>query len=152
MIEITRASTLDQEVVVAIDRACFREATINVEAELQHPWSYLFLARQEGESSAQAFLLAWLVSDELHVLSVATLPEFRRQGFARALLTHAIDFALSRAARTVILEVRRSNHTAIELYRAFGFTTTRVRVRYYADNMEDALEMALALSAHKPDR
>ena len=145
MIDVTRASSLDAEVVAAIDRACFREATANLDAELKHPWSYVFLARPPGDDGARAFLLAWLVSDELHVLTVATLPEFRRRGLARALLAHAIDFARSRSARTVLLEVRRSNQAALDLYAAFGFVTARIRPRYYADNDEDAIEMMLAL-------
>jgi ribosomal-protein-alanine N-acetyltransferase len=45
----------------------------------------------------------------------------------------------------VLLEVRPSNQAAIDLYRAFGFVTARVRPRYYADNGEDAIEMTLAL-------
>ena len=145
MIDVTRASSLDAEIVVAIDRACFREATVNLENELKHPWSYVFLARPQHDDSARAFLLAWLVSDELHVLTVATLPEFRRRGLARALLAHVIDFARTRGARTVLLEVRRSNEAALELYAAFGFVTSRIRPRYYADNQEDAIEMTLAL-------
>ena len=149
MIDIIRASTLDREVISAIDRACFREPTINVETELKHPWSYLFLARPEGEPAARAFLLAWLVSDELHVLSVATLPEFRRRGLGHALLAHAIDFARSRGGQTALLEVRRSNQAALDLYGAFGFVTARIRPRYYADNMEDAIEMTLALAPPK---
>ena len=150
MIDITRASTLDAEAVLAIDRACFRDPTLNVETELKHPWAYLFLARPEGEKVARAFLLAWLVSDELHILSVATLPEFRRRGLGRALLRHVIEFARTRGGRTVLLEVRPSNHAALDLYRAFGFETARIRPRYYADNMEDAIEMILALSPLEP--
>lgn len=151
MVDVTRASSLDVEVVVTIDRACFREATVNLENELKHPWSYVFLARPPHEDSARAFLLAWLVSDELHVLTVATLPEFRRRGLARALLAYVIDFARSRGARTVLLEVRRSNQAAFALYAAFGFVTSRIRPRYYADNQEDAIEMTLALPAKAPD-
>ena len=147
MIDVPRASSLDAEVVVAIDRACFREATVNLENELKHPWSYVFLARPPDDDSARAFLLAWLVSDELHVLTVATLSEFRRRGLARALLTYVIDFARSRGARTVLLEVRRSNQAAFALYAGFGFVTSRIRPRYYADNQEDAIEMTLALPA-----
>ena len=145
MIDITRASSLDAEIVAAIDKACFHESTANLEAELKHPWSYVFLARPPDDGNARAFLLAWLVSDELHVLTVATLPEFRRRGLARALLAHAIDLARSRGARTVLLEVRRSNQAALDLYAAFGFVTARIRPRYYADNQEDAIEMTLAL-------
>ena len=50
-------------------------------------------------------------------------------------------------ARTVLLEVRRSNQAAFALYAAFGFVTSRIRPRYYADNQEDAIEMTLALPA-----
>jgi ribosomal-protein-alanine N-acetyltransferase len=150
VIDITRASSLDAEVVVAIDKACFREATANLEGELKHPWSYVFLGRPSGDDGARAFLLAWLVSDELHVLTVATLPGFRRRGLARALLAYAIDFARSRGARTVLLEVRRSNQAALDLYTAFGFVTARIRPRYYADNQEDAIEMTLVLPPPPP--
>jgi [ribosomal protein S18]-alanine N-acetyltransferase len=150
VIDITRASTLDATVVAAIDRASFREPTINVETELGHPWSYLFLARPDGHPAARAFLLAWLVSDELHILSVATMPEFRRRGLGRALLAHAIDFARARGAASVLLEVRRSNEAALALYAAFGFVLARIRPRYYADNQEDAIEMTLALHAFPP--
>jgi [ribosomal protein S18]-alanine N-acetyltransferase len=147
VIDITRASTLDAAIVAAIDRACFSEPTVNVETELKHPWSYIFLARQEGEAEPRAFLLAWLVSDELHILSVATLPTVRRHGLARALLAHVIEFARARKGRSVLLEVRPSNYAALELYRAFGFVTARLRPRYYADNQEDAMEMTLTLSS-----
>ena len=150
MIDITRASTLDAEAVLAIDSACFREPTLNVETELKHPWSYLFLARPEGQTVARAFLLAWLVSDELHILSIATLPDFRRCGLGRALLRHVIDFARARGGRNVLLEVRPSNHAALDLYHAFGFVTARIRPRYYADNQEDAIEMTLALAPPEP--
>jgi|SRR5579859_860115 len=135
----------DPETILAIDRACFAEGTVNVGAEFDRPWAKLWVARENEEGPARAFLLAWLVVDELHVLSVATLPEFRRRGMARALLDRAIAFARESGVRTVLLEVRRSNATAIRLYRAFGFSATAVRANYYADNLEDAVEMTLTL-------
>jgi ribosomal-protein-alanine N-acetyltransferase len=147
VIDIRRASILDAALVVSIDKASFHDATVNVETELGQAWSYLFLARLEEEKRDGAFLLAWLVSDELHILSVATRPEFRRRGLGRALLTHAIDFAKGRGARTALLEVRRSNVAALDLYAKFGFVTSRVRPRYYADNDEDAIEMILEFPA-----
>ena len=133
----------DPEAILAIDRVCFAQGTVNVSAELERPWSRVWVVREMGEP--RAFLLAWLVVDELHVLSVATLPRFRRRGMARALLEHAIAFAREHKVRTVLLEVRRSNVAAIRLYRAFGFSATAVRPRYYADNFEDAVEMSLVL-------
>jgi ribosomal-protein-alanine N-acetyltransferase len=104
------------------------------------------VARETGDTSEpRAFLLAWLVVDELHILSVATLPDFRRRGMARALLERAITFGRDKGARSILLEVRRSNAAAIQLYRSFGFWTAGVRPRYYADNLEDAVEMTALL-------
>jgi ribosomal-protein-alanine N-acetyltransferase len=135
----------DPQAILDIDRACFAQGTVNVSAELERPWARVWVVRENGSGEPRAFLLAWLVVDELHVLSVATLPRFRRQGMARALLEHAIGFAREQKVRTVLLEVRRSNAAAIRLYRAFGFSATALRPRYYADNFEDAVEMSLLL-------
>jgi ribosomal-protein-alanine N-acetyltransferase len=57
----------------------------------------------------------------------------------------AIGFASARRLRLVLLEVRRSNSAAIQLYRKLGFSVTGVRPGYYADNQEDAIEMMLTL-------
>jgi len=134
----------DPEVILAIDHACFAQGTVNIAAEFERPWSRVWVAG-EGDEEPRAFLLAWLVVDELHVLSVATLPESRRRGMARALLERAIAFARENDVRTVLLEVRRSNAAAIRLYRAFGFSAAALRPKYYADNLEDAIEMSLVL-------
>ncbi len=146
LISPARNDGVDAEAILTIDGACFAESTVNIAAELERSWAHVWVARlDDATSEPRAFLLAWLVGDELHVLSVATLPGFRRRGLARALLEHALAFARERKVRIVLLEVRRSNRSAIRLYRAFGFSATRVRPRYYADNGEDAIEMALTL-------
>jgi ribosomal-protein-alanine N-acetyltransferase len=64
---------------------------------------------------------------------------------ARALLEQAIEFSKHKEVRTILLEVRRSNLAAIQLYRSFGFSAVSLRPRYYADNFEDAVEMNLLL-------
>jgi ribosomal-protein-alanine N-acetyltransferase len=143
LVSLAQNDGRDPEAILAIDRACFAQGTVNVGAELERPWARVWVVRDEG--APRAFLLAWLVVDELHVLSVATLPAFRRRGMARALLEHAIAFAREQKVQTILLEVRRSNAAAIRLYRAFGFSATAVRPRYYADNFEDAVEMSLVL-------
>jgi ribosomal-protein-alanine N-acetyltransferase len=112
------------------------------------------VARREGE--VHAFIVSWHVADELHVLDVATLPASRRSGLGRLLMEHAIEYARVNGIKHILLEVRRSNATAIRLYRACGFFAMGVRPRYYPDD-EDALEMALVLDpqsgevVRKPD-
>jgi ribosomal-protein-alanine N-acetyltransferase len=107
--------------------------------EMARPWARLWVARDD-DGAAIAFLIAWHVADELHVLNVATRLDRRRMGIARALLDAAVAYARARAIEHVLLEVRRSNRAAIALYRSVGFFAMGVRARYYHDD-EDAVEM-----------
>lgn len=138
--------------VIAIEQASFgdsaRQGRLDepkLREELNRPWARLWLARRNEKTLA--FILAWHVADELHVLDVATKPDARRSGLARALMDHALAYARAHAVRHMLLEVRRSNTPAIKLYRACGFFAMGVRPRYYADD-EDAVEMALLLDEH----
>ncbi len=117
--------------------------------ELARPWARLWVARERGEQVA-AFLVAWHVADELHVLNVATHPDRRRRGLARALMNEAVSYARRQKMKHVLLEVRRSNRAAIALYRATGFFAMGVRARYYPDD-EDAVEMVLLLDPETGD-
>jgi ribosomal-protein-alanine N-acetyltransferase len=111
--------------------------------ELARPWARIWVARDDDEAPI-AFLIAWHVADELHVLNVATRVDRRRRGIARALLDEAVAYARTRGIKHVLLEVRRSNRAAIALYRSVGFFAMGVRARYYPDD-EDAVEMVLLL-------
>jgi ribosomal-protein-alanine N-acetyltransferase len=139
------AESGDLDVVEALARACFSESDFSVREELARPWSRVWSASLARDEDPAAFLVAWHVADELHVLNVATAPPLRRRGLARALMDEALAYAGSQSIRIVLLEVRRSNRAAIKLYRGLGFTALGVRPGYYSDNNEDAIEMILAL-------
>jgi [ribosomal protein S18]-alanine N-acetyltransferase len=115
----------------------------HVRDEMQRAWSKLWVAREE-DGAVVAYLVAWHVADELHVLNVATKEDRRRRGIARALMDEVVRYARVRHVVHVLLEVRRSNRPAIGLYRGVGFFAIGVRVKYYPDD-EDAVEMVLAL-------
>jgi len=72
--------------------------------------------------------LAWIIT-------LGVLPEFRRQGIARALLL-ACEARIS--VTRIRLSVRRSNWPAIVLYEAEGYRQVSVWDKYYVDG-EDAL-------------
>lgn len=86
---------------------------------------------------AQSF--NYLVADELHILNIAVAPQYRRQGYAKLLLSNILEMAAKRGCFFSTLEVRASNWAAQELYRQFGFVQTGLRPKYYKDNGEDAL-------------
>jgi ribosomal-protein-alanine N-acetyltransferase len=145
VVDSARREAAELEAIGAIDRASFPAGSVDVAEELDRPWARIWVARFGEGAVPSAFLLAWLVADELHVLSVATHPSARRRGLARALLAQALAAAREKKMRLVLLEVRRSNQAAIRLYRGFGFRAMGVRPGYYADNREDAIEMILVL-------
>lgn len=141
----------DVAAVVALQEAAFPPPQVaeggrvgegQLREELARPWAHLWVSR--AGTLPKAFLLAWHVADELHVLNVATHPRERRRGHGRALLDHALAFARAHQVRLVLLEVRRSNRVAQALYRSAGFYAMGLRLRYY-DGVEDAVEMALLL-------
>lgn len=118
---------------------------VDLEAELSREIALPWVLRSPGSGAAVAFCLAWSVADELHLLDMASHPEHRRQGHARALLGELLSYARRERKRLVLLEVRQSNEAAIRLYQSAGFETTGVRRGYYSDTGEDALEMRVTL-------
>jgi ribosomal-protein-alanine N-acetyltransferase len=94
------------------------------------------------------YTIIQVIVDELHLLNICIAPKFQGQGFGRALLNEVIELADEHSASVVLLEVRRSNHRAQQLYLQSGFNEISVRRGYYpAENgREDAILMAMDLS------
>ena len=91
------------------------------------------------------FCLARVAADEAEILTLAVLPERRRQGIAARLLAAAMAAAAGHGARRMLLEVAETNLGARLLYAAAGFRPVGRRARYYASG-EDALVLAAALA------
>lgn len=97
----------------------------------------------EVDQRVAGMIVGWLFVDEIHIATIATHPDFRRQGIARKLLSHTLTEAVKEGARSSFLEVRESNLAAQEMYREFGYKEAGRRRRYYKDNGEDAILMSL---------
>jgi ribosomal-protein-alanine N-acetyltransferase len=140
-----RRMTLDDiDQVVAIDQASFSlpwpERSFRFEVT-DNPASRAWVAEADGRIAGM--IVAWLLVDEAHIATIATHPDFRRQGIASKLLIHALQTMQSEGARTSVLEVRASNLAAQEMYRKFGFEESGRRPKYYKNNGEDAILMSL---------
>jgi [ribosomal protein S18]-alanine N-acetyltransferase len=90
-----------------------------------------------------AMIVSWIIVDEMHIATIATHPDFRRQGIGERILRDALLDAKKAGARLAFLEVREANEAAQAMYRKFGFRATGRRPRYYRDNGEDAILMTL---------
>ena len=140
-----RKMTLDDlEQVVAIDQVSFSLPwpARSFQFELtDNPASRCWVADLDGR--VISMVVAWLIVDEIHIATIATHPDFRKQGIGKALLLHTLKSAKEEGAITSFLEVREGNETALEMYRKFGYVESGRREGYYKDNDEDAILMLL---------
>ncbi len=102
---------------------------------------YVMCRLEYGGSHFKRFGLA----KKGHVVSIAVLPEYRRQGIGSALMKEVMLNLQRQGANECFLEVRVSNEHALELYRSLGFAQVDRLPSYYLDG-EDAYVLAAKLS------
>jgi ribosomal-protein-alanine N-acetyltransferase len=85
--------------------------------------------------------------DEAHLLTLSVTAGWQQEGWGEKLLQHFICLAKEHHARSVFLEVRKSNLGAARLYERIGFTRIATRSGYYPAmaGCEDAIVMELTL-------
>ncbi len=138
--------------VLAIERSCFKDPwpPSAFLSEIQFTWSWFRLAGEAGAdgrlSRVDAFIICWIMPDDMHVLNVAVAPEARRRGIARLLMLEALACFADRGGGTASLEVRPSNLAARRLYESLGFYKAGLRKNYYRADNEDALVMNLEVA------
>ena len=142
---VIRKMTIDDvPVVVELDKMSFSlpwpERSFRFELT-DNPASRCWVAEADGRIIGM--IVVWLIVAEAHVATLATHPDFRRQGIAKKLLSHALQYLSSEGAQSSFLEVRASNTAAQEMYRKFGYKESGRRRHYYKDNDEDAILMNL---------
>jgi len=148
-LRVRRMRQEDVERVVEVEKDGFAHpwSADLLRRELYHDWSVSLVAtlQIDGRDKVVAFIVFWLVHDEVHVLNIAVGLEARRRGIARVLMDEAAARGRERKARVCTLEVRRSNLPAITLYRSLGYRQVGIRPNYYVDEGEDAIVMVLDL-------
>ena len=102
------------------------------------------MARKKGggcNHSVTAYLCGRIVGDEIYILKLAVSEKWRGCGIGSKLLKESLRRALEKNTLSAVLDVRLSNHPAIELYKKHGFQAIGIRPGYYIDTGEDALMM-----------
>jgi ribosomal-protein-alanine N-acetyltransferase len=137
----------DLQTVITLESASFEDPWVNdaLEQELTPDRLRLPLVA-EIAGRLVGYLMAWKVVDQLHILNIASDPEFRRRGIGTALLLKAAEKGAELGLAEITLEVRQSNSEAQSFYLGHGFRATGRRPGYYADNGEDAIIMTCATS------
>ena len=140
-ITIRPLSALDLEAVERVSHACFEHdgERPEFEDELDRPYAHCLLAH-DADGVCIGYTLGWHLGDVLDVISVAVLPQVRKQGVGEALMRALMQRAKEAEIGSLCLDVRASNAPAIALYSKLGFTAVGKRRAYYRDG-EDALTM-----------
>jgi ribosomal-protein-alanine N-acetyltransferase len=141
------AADLDQ--VVAIDQVSFSlpwpASSFKYELN-QNQTSRCWVAEfPAGDPEARVIAMAvvWMIIDELHIATIAVLPEFRHLRVGQKLLGVILKDAVNLGAVNAFLEVRETNRAARAMYQKFGFKEVGKRPHYYSDTQEDAILMNL---------
>ncbi len=92
--------------------------------------------------------IVMLAAGEAHILNLCVNSDYQRKGLGRNLLNYMTKKAALSGIDMILLEVRRSNQSAINLYQSEGFHELGVRHNYYPDEAgrEDAIIFAKYLA------
>ena len=118
------------------------EAVIAVEQSVYgHPWtvgnfkdalaSGYQAQRLLAGDTLIGYFVAMQVVDEVHLLNITVSLNYRSQGWAKLMLDALAVWSRGQGCAWLWLEVRESNHRAIQVYRNHGFKQVGLRKDYY---------------------
>jgi ribosomal-protein-alanine N-acetyltransferase len=124
--------------VLAIEQACF-----------EFPWKeedFIHCLQQrncigmvaEYEGHVVGFMIYEVPKNRIHLLNIATAPEFQRRGVAGQMIQKLVGKLVNQRRSRIVLEVRETNLPALVFFRALGFRATVVIKNFYEDMNEDA--------------
>ena len=91
-----------------------------------------FVIENKDDEIISSVNVGYSLDDKYEISMVATHPDYRRKGFARKLVTQAVEYSKNLGAKMCILEVLDINEPAYKLYRSLDFvhydTTTRQKL------------------------
>jgi ribosomal-protein-alanine N-acetyltransferase len=105
-----------------------------------NPFACNLVVRNE-EGGVEGYACAWIVDREVRVNNLAVREDRRRKGLGESLLRYLLDLGREQRCTRAVLDVRPSNHPALNLYKKLGFHPVGRRRGYYTDSGEDALVM-----------
>ena len=90
------------------------------------------------------FLISSIIQDECHIMNLCVDAKYRGSGYGRLILNKLHDEIATISCKTVFLECRPSNISAMNLYESEGYNEIGVRRNYYPapNGYEDAIMLA----------
>lgn len=136
-----RLSESDLDGAAELEKLCFSNPWSKNSLELltKDGIGMGMVCRKDGGVVAYGGMLC--IVDEGQITNIATHPDYRRQGYGRAIVEALKKYASENGINSISLEVRASNESAIAMYSSLGFRTEGRRKGFYTKPAEDALIM-----------
>ncbi len=91
------------------------------------------------------YIFTHKIDKDVQILNIAIDTAYQHKGYGERLLSYYMDQLDEDIS--IVLEVRKSNFPAINLYLKFGFSELGIREKYYNDG-EDAIVMKMEFLTH----
>jgi [ribosomal protein S18]-alanine N-acetyltransferase len=138
----------DLEKIIVIENVCHKHpwSKKNFIDCLEHGyWNYVLLDSREPEPLV-GYCIVMPGVEELHLLNISIAPNFQRRQIAQQALLAIEKTGFENGYKRILLEVRKSNIPAINLYKKLNYQLIGQRKDYYpvisqTVSREDALVM-----------
>jgi len=134
---IRKAKVDDINNLVSLEKKVFEQSlgeSFLYDEFLLNPFAHYFVFEQEGKIIGYIGYRA--IDEAAEMMNFCVDPSYQSMGIGAEILAHSIQYLKNLKVKTILLEVRVSNHKAISLYEKFGFTRKHKRINYYGN--EDA--------------
>jgi len=141
-IEIRKVQLSDLDEIYKIEQEnfihCWSKEFIQFNIQLPEYIRKFYVAVKENK--IVGYIVCWLSDKTAHIYNISIKKEVQNQGIGSCLLEYLLEELKKDGFKTVVLEVRKSNSKAINLYKKFGFAEVKVLPKFYPDG-EDAIYM-----------
>jgi ribosomal-protein-alanine N-acetyltransferase len=134
LVDIRGVTQKDLQVVLGIEYKCFKDpyplALLN-RLRVMYPDGFLVAVADSKIVGYVIGVIRWGATG--HILAIGIDPSYRRQQIGSALMERIIDRLRAKGAKTIRLEVRKSNSGAQQFYLKLGFKEMGEIPYYYED-------------------
>lgn len=146
---LRRMTEADLETVYSIEKASFSDpwamsCFVHEVSRNRYTCPLVLVVESEGREVIAGYIILWFLGDELHIANLAVRVDQQGRGWGERMVRAALYLGARWNASYALLEVRRSNNRARQLYHKLGFDLMHIRSRYYSRPLEDALVLRLS--------
>ena len=148
MVEIRTMKYADLKRVISVEKKAYPHPwTIGIFRDCLRVGYHAWVMTLDNDIIGYGIVM--LSPGEAHILNICISPDYQKKGLGRHLLRYMLKKMNQTEVDMALLEVRRSNEYAQELYKSEGFHELGVRKGYYpADKgREDAIILAKYISS-----